>query len=117
MTYPTHEITNNLPVRFPIVPIRRIAPRPEYVLERTTHRAATSSLAAQKSAVDVEENNPHDLVKNTPVMIVAVPRPCHSVGISPSVIHATISAIIGCTFAYTAVRVGPSTRTPRYQNR
>src|SRR5205085_2504226 len=85
--------------------------------ERTIDGAAPRAIREQQRTVDVEQHELHVRVSNRPEVIDAAPTPCHTVGNSPSSSHATATAKSGCRLEYIAVRVGPITRTPRYQKR
>ena len=112
-----HEIAHDLRVGLSVVAVLRRAGGADRLGERRGHRPAAGAVAPEERAVDVEEDEPHVRVSTTPAMIVPAPSACQGVGTSPSAAHAAPSAITGWRFEYIAVRVGPSTCTPRYQKR
>ncbi len=98
VSFQAHNVSHDLLVGFSVVPVRRIAGRAEDRSQRPPHRCASESVGIEKRAVDVEQNEPHDLVRKTPAMMVTAPTPWKIVGISPRNAHAATNATIGCRF-------------------
>src|SRR5690348_6367510 len=128
----THQLANDLRIGLPIEAVIRWSGLAEDLGERPMNCSSAGAIGPEKSAVDVEEDqtraarngerrvrcrSDHERVRRRPVMIEIAPAICHAVIDSPSTNRATSSANTGCRFEYIAVRVGPSTRTPLYQNR
>lgn len=67
----------------------------EHLSQCLLHGAASRTATAKQRTVYVEKNKFHDLVSNTPDMIVPTPITCHPVGTSCRKIQATVSAITG----------------------
>ena len=90
-----HRFTDDLLVRFSIVVILVAARRSEYVRERPLHCDPANASAAEDGAIYVKKNDSHRRVRKSPLMIVAVPIPCQTVGASWRNSQATAIAITG----------------------
>ena len=110
-----HQLANDLRIR---LAAEQIVVRPcmsENLDECAMEGTLARSLRQEDRPVDIEQDEFHVRVSRSPLMTNAAPPACHRVGVSPSMTHATITAMIGCRLEYIAVRVGPMTRTPLYQ--
>src|SRR5262249_23718271 len=115
MAFHSHQLANDLRIG---LAAKRMVVRTgaaEDFGERAMDRPLPGAVGEQDGSVDVEENELHDRVSKSPVMIEMAPTICHPFGTSPSNGHAIRSATTGWRFENMAVRVGPMTRTPRYQ--
>ena len=120
-----HQLADDLTVGLAVEAMVGRANAAEDLGQRGMQRATTGTVAPEQGAVDVEEDDrlhrhcrvDHVRVSRIPTMIATAPPTWMSVGCSPNAIQATTSATTGWRLPYIAVRVGPSTRTPRYQNR
>ena len=94
-----HQLADDLRIRLSVEVVVGGAGRAVDLFQRTHDGASPGAVRQQKRPVDVEKNQLHACsvagarVSRTPPTIVAAPTTCHSVGRSPSVIHATPSAI------------------------
>src|SRR5688500_14617052 len=82
MTLVTHRVSHDLLVGFPIVAVRGIPGRPKDLCQRNLHRRASDAAAIEQGSVDVEQNEPHVRVRNTPATIVPAPTAWNAVGVS-----------------------------------
>ena len=112
-----HQLANYLRIGLTVEAMVGGSTVAEHLDERAMDCTLPRTVGEKDRSVDVEENESHVRVSRSPVMMLAVPIHCHTVGVSCSITHATITAMIGWTFEYIAVRVGPMTRSPRYQQR
>src|SRR5687767_14855628 len=124
-----HDLTNDLRIGLAIIPMVFGTRRSEDLAQRGEHRPPPGAIALKDGAVDVEEHETRRAllhhsghgsavrVRSTPAMIPTAPTSCHTLGFSPSITRAATSAKMGWRLPKAAVRVGPSSRTPRFQNR
>jgi len=94
-SFEAHRFADNLTIGLSVIPVFLIPRRTENRGERALHRYATHSAAAKDRSVYVEEYESHVRVRKSPEIIVPVPIPCHTVGVSLRKIHATRIAITG----------------------
>src|SRR5215207_120416 len=111
----SHQLAHDLRVGLSVEPMVVGSTAAVHLDQRAVDGALAGAIGQQNGSVDVEENELHIRVSKSPPMMQAAPIPCHDVGVSPNIIQATSTAITGCRLVYIAVRVGPITRTPRYQ--
>ena len=90
-----HQLAHDLRIGLAVEAVIGGPRRAEHVGERALHRSLPCTVREQDRTVDVEQSEFHVRVRRRPPMMQAAPRPCQTVGVSPSIAHATITAING----------------------
>jgi hypothetical protein len=90
-----HQLADDLRIGLAVEAMLRGSCAPEYLDQRALHGPTARAVGQQDRSVDVEQDESHVRVSKRPVMMHAMPIPCHTVGVSFSITHATATAMIG----------------------
>jgi len=90
-----HQLTNDLRVGLPIEAMVIGAGRPIHLDQGAMNGSFARAGSEENGSVDIEEDQLHIRVNKSPLMMLAAPMHCQTVGVSPSISHATSTAITG----------------------